>query len=88
MITLHITEVLAYFLKEHTIYTENCCKNVLSDFGKNPWVTEGIYPLFHKAENFFDIFKCYVRTTKVLVPSQCRKICAGNCNGKCEKNPD
>ena len=32
--TLHITNVLAYFLKQHSIYAENCANSFLSDFGE------------------------------------------------------
>ena len=49
--------------------------NFLSDFGKYLWLTEGICPFFHEAENFFDIFTCYVRTSMALVPSQYIKMC-------------
>ena len=75
MITLHITEVLAYFLKQHSIYIENCSKNFLFNFRENLWLTEGIYPFFHEAEYFFDIVTRYVSTTMALVPSQNIKMC-------------
>ena len=49
--------------------------NFLSDFWKNLWLTEGIYLFFDEAENFFDIFTCYVKTSMALVPSQYIKMC-------------
>ena len=75
MTTLHITKVLAYFLKQHSIYAKNCSKNVLSDFEKKFAANRGNLPVFHEAENLFDIFTCYVRTSMALVPSQYTKIC-------------
>ena len=68
-------EVLAYYLKQHSIYAENYSMNFLSDFWKNLWLTEGIYLFFDAAENFFDIFTCYVKTSMALVPSQYIKMC-------------
>ena len=75
MTTLHITEVLAYFLKQHSIYAKNCSKNILSGFEKKFAASRGNLPIFHEAENLFDIFTCYVRTSMALVPSQYIKIC-------------
>ena len=38
-------------------------------------LTVGICPFFHDAEDFFDIFTCYVRTSIALFPSEYIKIC-------------
>ena len=84
MATLHITKVLANFLKQHRIYTENYSKNFFIWFRETFMANRGNLPIFHKAENLFDIFTCYVRTSMALVPSQYKK-CAGNCSGKCGK---
>ena len=43
--------------------------------GENLQLTEGIYLVFHEAENVFDIFTCYIRTSMALVPSQYMKLC-------------
>ena len=71
--TLHITKVLAYFLKQHNIYAENC-SNFLSDFGKT-FAANRIYPFFPEAENLFDILTCYARTSMALVRSKYIKLC-------------
>ena len=84
MTTLHITKVLAYVLKQHSIYAENSSKNFLSDLEKIFAANRGNLPIFHEAENLFDIFTCYFRTSMALVPSQYKR-CAGNCSGKCKK---
>ena len=75
MTTLHITEVLAYFLKQHSIYAKNCSKNILSDFDKIFAANRGNLPIFNEAENLFDIFPCYVKTSMAVAPSQYIKIC-------------
>ena len=75
MTTLHITKVLAYFLKQQSIYAKNCSKSILSDFEKKFAANRGNVPIFHEAENLFDIFTCYIRTSTALVPSQYIKIC-------------
>ena len=84
MTILHITKVMAYFLKQQSIYAENCFKNILSDLEKQFVAIRGNLHIFHEAENLFDIFTCYVWTSMVLVPSQYKK-CAGNYSGKYEK---
>ena len=75
MASLHITKALVYFLKQHRIYAKNCSKNILSDFEKKFAANRGNLPIFQEAENLFDIFTCYVRTSMALVPSQYIKIC-------------
>ena len=49
-------------------------------------LTEAIYPFFHEAENFFDIFPCYVRTSMALIPSQYIKMCWKLKSDFCAKN--
>ena len=75
MTTLHITKVLVYFLKQHSIYAKRFSKNILSNFEKKCAADRGNLPIFHEAENLFDIFTCYVRTSMALLPSQYIKIC-------------
>ena len=38
-------------------------------------LTEGIYPFFHEAEDFFDVLACFFRTSMTLVPSQYIRMC-------------
>ena len=87
MITLHITELLLYFLKQKSIYTDNCPKNFLSDFGNKKLMSN--LPVFHKAENFFDIFTCHVVTYQYTMSRTSTitiyKKHAGNWSGKCER---
>ena len=50
-------------------------RTFLSDLEKKIKANGGNLPIFHEAENLFDIFTCYVRTSMALVPSQYTKIC-------------
>ena len=84
MTILHITKVMAYFLKQHSIYAENCSKNILSDLEKKFVAIRGNLHILHETENLFDIFTCYVWSSMAPVPSQYKKY-AGNYSGKCEK---
>ena len=45
------------------MYAKNCSKNILSGFEKKFSTSRGNLPIFHEAENLFDIFTCYVRTS-------------------------
>ena len=74
MKTLHTTKVLVYFLKKHSIYAKNCSKNILPHFEKKFAANRANLPIFHEAENLFDIFTSYARTSMALIPSQYIKI--------------
>ena len=44
--TLHITKVLAYFLKQRSIYAENCSKNFYLILGKKIAAKRGNLQIF------------------------------------------
>ena len=55
-------------------YWHTFWNNILSDFEKKIVTNRGNLPIFHEAENLFDIFTCYVRTSMAVVPPQYIKI--------------
>ena len=78
MITLHTTEVIVYFLKQHSIYKENCSTSFYLIWEKFV-AAEGTYPFFRKTKNLFELFMVDGTSTITMYKS------AGNCSGKCEK---